>query len=282
MDGFDEFNQTTQETETLDEQNTNHQEVDLFGSEYTDNTTTVASINPFSNEQQHQQDLSWDIDDDLANTTTTSQTNIFDDNTLDNLSSAPQTTLFDDDIFTSQSNTNEFDSYPTTNLPPTTNELLYDDSTRRSSENNLSSNMFSHSASSSPNINQLNSTEDLSPSQAFHIRRQQEIAEMDVIEKQKIEELRQQGKKDLERWYEDRRIRMEQKLQSIRKEEDVTVTQALEKSDKNTCDWAKIIRLIDFSQGTQITKQKRDLNRMRAVIIQAKRDKDDRKSENGV
>jgi len=143
--------------------------------------------------------------------------------------------------------------------------------------------MFQNSASPSPtNINQFNSTDDLSPVQAFHIRRQQEIAEMDAKEKQKIEELRQQGKKELERWYEDRRVRMEQKRQSIKNEEGVTVTQALEKSDKNTCDWAKVIRFLDFSQGTQLTKHKRDLNRMRAVIVQAKRDKDGKKSENGL
>jgi hypothetical protein len=147
--------------------------------------------------------------------------------------------------------------------------------------------MFTNPVSSSTNAYQFNSmeissTENLSRLKEFNIRRQQEIAEMDVIEQQKIEELRQQGKKDLERWYEDRRIRMEQKRQTIKQEDDVKLTQALQKSDKDTCDWAKVIRFLDFSQGTQITKQKRDLNRMRAVIIQAKRDKDGRKSENGV
>jgi hypothetical protein len=140
----------------------------------------------------------------------------------------------------------------------------------------------SSSSSPTPNTYQLNSTENASPLEAFNKRRKQEIAEMDVIEKQKIEELRKQGKQDLERWYEDRRIRMEQKRQTIKQDEGITVTQALEKSDKNSCDWAKVIRFIDFSQGTQLTKHKRDLNRMRAVIIQAKRDKDGRRTENGV
>lgn len=130
--------------------------------------------------------------------------------------------------------------------------------------------------------NEFNSTENLSRLQAFNARRQQEIAEMEVIEKQKIEELRQQGKKELERWYEDRRRQMEQKRQSMKQEQDVSLTKALEKSDKETCDWAKVIRFLEFSQGTQVTKQKRDINRMRAVIIQAKRDKEARKSENGV
>jgi len=75
---------------------------------------------------------------------------------------------------------------------------------------------------------------------------------------------------------------MEQKRHSIKQDENLITTKSLEKSDKNTCDWSKVIRFLDFSQGTQLTKQKRDLNRMRAVIIQAKRDKDGRKSENGV
>jgi hypothetical protein len=105
---------------------------------------------------------------------------------------------------------------------------------------------------------------------------------MEVIEKQKIEELRKQGKAELERWYEDRRRNMEQKRQSMKEAQDESINQALEKSDKQTCDWAKVIRLLDFSQGTQLTKQKRDINRMRAVIVQAKRDKEARKSENGV
>ena len=124
--------------------------------------------------------------------------------------------------------------------------------------------------------------DNLSALHAFNARRQQEIAEMDAIEKQKIDELRQQAKKDLEHWYEERRTRMERKRQSMRQEQDDSLTQALEKSTKETCDWTKVIRLLDFSQGTQITKQKRDINRMRAVIIQAKRDSDGQKSENGV
>jgi hypothetical protein len=60
MDPFDEYDQTTQVTETSDEQNTNNQEEDLFGSEYTNNTTAAAVTNPFNNELQ--EDVSWDID----------------------------------------------------------------------------------------------------------------------------------------------------------------------------------------------------------------------------
>ena len=121
------------------------------------------------------------------------------------------------------------------------------------------------------------------PLQEFNARRQQEIAEMEVIEKQKIEELRKQGKLELERWYEERRRNMEQKRQSMKQAQDESISQALEKSDKQTCDWGKVIRLLEFSQGTQLTKQKRDINRMRAVIVEAnKRNKDAQKSENGV
>lgn len=125
------------------------------------------------------------------------------------------------------------------------------------------------------------SSNNLSALEAFNQRRQQEIAELDANEKQKIDELRQQGKKDLERWYEERRRQMEQKRQSMQQEQDTSLNEALKKSDKQSCDWAKVIRFLDFSQGTQLTKQKRDLNRMRAVIIQAKHDRDNLTSQNG-
>jgi hypothetical protein len=62
MDSFDEFDQTTRVTETTDEETTNIQNEDLFGSEFTDNTTVATSTNPFSNVQQ-QPDLSWALDD---------------------------------------------------------------------------------------------------------------------------------------------------------------------------------------------------------------------------
>jgi len=125
------------------------------------------------------------------------------------------------------------------------------------------------------------SSNNLSALEEFNQRRQQEIAEFDVLEKQKIEELRQQGKRDLERWYEDRRLQMEQKRQAMKSEQDSSLNEALKKSDKQSCDWGKVIRFLDFSQGTQLTKQKRDLNRMRAVIVQAKRDRDNLTSQNG-
>jgi hypothetical protein len=147
--------------------------------------------------------------------------------------------------------------------------------------------MFSNPASSNQ-TNQFSSyekssTENLSPLQAFNIRRQQEIADKDVVENRKIEELRQQAKQDLERWYQDRQKNMEQKRQVIKHDEEVLRTVSLEKSDKNTCDWAKVVRFLEFSQGTQLSKGKRDLNRMKASMLHAQRDKaGGRKSENGV
>lgn len=151
-------------------------------------------------------------------------------------------------------------------------------------EDNSSFNRYDDGSSSPslPDQSSFVAKDNLSALHALNARRQQEIAEMEVVEKQKIEELRQQAKKDLEHWYEERRIQMEQKRRTMKQEEQDSFTQALEKSDKQSCDWAKVIRLLDFSQGTQITKQKRDINRMRAVIVQVKRDRDGSKSENGV
>ena len=147
--------------------------------------------------------------------------------------------------------------------------------------------MFSSPVSAPPaNTNQRSSiapssTENLSPLQAFNTRRQQEINEKDAEEKRKIDELRQQAKQDLDRWYQDRQKRMEKQRQTIKSDEDSLRTQALEKSDKNSCNWAKIIRFLEFAQGTQLSKGKRDLNRMKSSIIHANRDKDRQQSENG-
>ncbi len=53
MAEFDDWNQTPQTTDTGDEPK---QEDDLFGSDFTTNNTTVASLNnPFDNTQQQQQ-----------------------------------------------------------------------------------------------------------------------------------------------------------------------------------------------------------------------------------
>lgn len=122
-------------------------------------------------------------------------------------------------------------------------------------------------------------TETPSPLEAYNARRQQQLAEKDAAEKQKIDELRNQAKAELDRWYQERRMHMEQKLQSMKNEEEVFRTKALQKSDNNSCDWAKVVRLLEFSQGAQLTKNKRDINRMKSIILQATRHKVARESK---
>lgn len=124
------------------------------------------------------------------------------------------------------------------------------------------------------------SSESLSPLQAFNQRRQEEIAVKDAEENRRKDELRQQAKRDLERWYQDRKMTMERKRETIQQEEDALRTNALQKSDKESCDWAKVIRFLEFSPGSQLSKSKRDITRMKSCIIHAKRDKDTKKSGN--
>ena len=121
-------------------------------------------------------------------------------------------------------------------------------------------------------------TETPSPIEQFNVRHQQQLAEKDAAEKRKIDELRNQAKTDLDRWYQERRMHMEQKLQSMKDEEEVFRTKALQKSDNSSCDWAKVVRLLEFSQGAQATKNKRDVNRMKSIILQATRHKVARES----
>lgn len=232
MDEFDVFNTTNEQNDDNNEENSS------------DNIQST--------------DLAWTLDDNLADISAPTQSNI----------------LFDgDDTFpVTSSNDNQFVDQSQPFSMPTDNRILNNDFERRSSDNSLSSNSMPKFSSSSNNLSAL---------EEFNQRRQQEIAEFDVLEKQKIEELRQQGKRDLERWYEDRRLQMEQKRQAMKNEQDSSLNEALKKSDKQSCDWGKVIRFLDFSQGTQLTKQKRDLNRMRAVIVQAKRDRDNLTSQNG-
>jgi hypothetical protein len=150
-------------------------------------------------------------------------------------------------------------------LPPTAEEILADNSSNHqlglsiipSSDNKSSFDMFSN--------------EQYSPLQAIIKKREEEIAAKDVEEKKKIEKLRQEAKSDLENWYNDRQRQMEQKRQTMKKEENDMHTKALEKSSKEACDWSKVIRLLDFTDGTQLTKSKRDLTRMKTCIFNAKR-----------
>ena len=118
--------------------------------------------------------------------------------------------------------------------------------------------------------------------QAFQARRQQEIAEKDAEEKLKIDEIRQQAKADLERWYKERQMQLERNRQTMKQDEDALRTSALEKSDRGSCDWSKIVCLLDFSPGTQMSKGKRDVTRMKSCLMQAKRDRETKKPANGV
>lgn len=128
----------------------------------------------------------------------------------------------------------------------------------------------------------ITSEENLSVLEAFNKRRQQEINEKGEEERQKIEALRQQGKRELDRWYQDRKTFMEQNRRVINNAEDELRTKALEKSDKDNCDWPKVIRFLEFSTGTQLSKAKRDLTRMKTSMLNARNDKVKQKAANGV
>ncbi|CAF0734458.1 unnamed protein product [Adineta steineri] len=252
MDEFDLLNQTSE--------NKNTQEDDLFGSGNLDNT---APTNTFNTNQQ--EDLSWDIGN-VSSNATTEQFDMLGGDILNNSSSVPQVSSFDGDMFTTQSSTDTLDSSSTTNSLSTSNN----DRTEQQSDNS-SFGMFS---------NPVSSTESVSPLQVYNTRRQQEITEKDVVEQRNIEELRKQAKTDLERWYQDRQKHMEQKRQTMKSEEELFRTKALEQSDKTSCDWSKVIRFLEFSQGTHLAKGKRDLNRMKSTIMNATRDRIKRTSEN--
>jgi len=187
----------------------------------------------------------------------------FDDFSSSYQSSTPPAT-FNDDIFGYQSTQNE----QSNSFPSTSEEVLSNDFTNTQLEDKSSFGMFS--------------TEDTSPLEALNKRRQQEIAEKDAVENRKIDELRQQAKHDLECWYNERQRQMEQKRQTMKHEENDLRTAALEKSSKESCDRAKVIRLVDFSQGSQLTKSKKDISRMKTCIVDAKRINDAKKLANGV
>jgi hypothetical protein len=128
-----------------------------------------------------------------------------------------------------------------------------------------------NTSKSSAIVNQV-----LSPVQAFIERQQAELAAKDANEQRNKDELRQQAKNDLERWYRERNMSMECKRRTMKADEDILRSNALETSDKTSCDWAKVIRFLDFNSGTQLSKTKRDLTRMKACMIHAKRDRDGR------
>ncbi|CAF1033546.1 unnamed protein product, partial [Adineta ricciae] len=124
--------------------------------------------------------------------------------------------------------------------------------------------------------------ESVSPLQAITKKREEDIAVKDAEEKRKIDELRQQAKSDLERWYKDRQQQLEQHRQTTRTDEEDLRAKALEKSTKDTCDWSKVIRLLEFNDGTQLSKSKRDLTRMKSCMLIARRANENKKVSNGV
>ena len=125
------------------------------------------------------------------------------------------------------------------------------------------------------------SNEETSPLHAINKKREEEIAAKDAEEKRKIDELRQQAKTDLERWYKDRQSQMEQKRQTMKNDENDLRSKSLEKSTKELCDWSKVIRLLEFTDGTQLSKSKRDVTRMKSCMLTAKRANDNKKLANG-
>ncbi|CAF1241543.1 unnamed protein product [Rotaria magnacalcarata] len=261
MDDFDIFNQPSQGTSGV--QITQVPEDDLFGSE---NTTNTESLNTFSNDQST--DPSWLVDDNLNNTitTTSSEMQSFDDGVL----------------------TNAHNSYLANSFSPITDDTHTDNTPAFQSDETSSYDMFSPPIPATPSmsINMFTtgttSQENLSALEAFNRRRQQEIAEKDVEENSKIQELREQAKQDIERWYNNRKMKMKENRQMIDHAEDELRTVASQKSDKNQCDWAKLIRFLELNPGTQLSKAKRDLSRMKTSIINAKRDNDKRQTATGV
>ncbi|CAF3461960.1 unnamed protein product [Rotaria socialis] len=125
------------------------------------------------------------------------------------------------------------------------------------------------------------SNEDLSPVQIFNRKHEQEIAAKDAEEIQKIEELRQQARQQLDLWYSERHKQIEKKRQTTKIEENRLHKEALETSAKESCDWSKIIRLADFNDGKQLSQSKRDITRMKTCIFNAKRVSDGKKLANG-
>ena len=74
---------------------------------------------------------------------------------------------------------------------------------------------------------------------------------------------------------------MEQKIQRNRTEENDPNKRNSDSSSKQSCDWSKVVRLIDFTDGKQLTRSKRDLTRMKESIFNAKRVIEKEKVANG-
>ncbi len=124
--------------------------------------------------------------------------------------------------------------------------------------------------------------ESISPLQAILKKREEEIAAKDAEENRKIEALRQQAKTDLENWYNERRRQLEQKHQRTKSAEENFQSKNADDSSKESCDWSKVLRLLDFTDEKQTKKSSRDLTRMKACLFNAKRHSDKKKLANGL
>ncbi|UJR15070.1 hypothetical protein I4U23_002040 [Adineta vaga] len=234
---------------------------DLFDTENTNTTTEI-----------QKEDSSWIIENN-PDTTSSIQPDIFGEN---NVTST--------DIFQSNDTMNTTTSFssPSTEL----NDNMFDiqetqKETPSMMENTLSNTSTSQRTEDQSSMNMF-VTETVSPLQAITKKREEEIAAKDVEERRKIDELRQQAKSDLERWYKDRQQQMEQHRQTMKSDEDDLRTKALEKSTKDSCDWTKVMRLLELNDGTQLSKSKRDLTRMKSCMLTARRAAENKKLANGV
>ncbi|CAF0928418.1 unnamed protein product [Didymodactylos carnosus] len=108
------------------------------------------------------------------------------------------------------------------------------------------------------------------PTISFDQKRQLEIAEKDAEEQRKTNELKQQAKQDLNQWYNERQKRLEEKRKQMKNDEEILRTKAQEKSVKQTCNWDKVLQYIDFSPTSGLTKSKRDLSRMKTILLNVK------------
>lgn len=102
-------------------------------------------------------------------------------------------------------------------------------------------------------------------------RIREEWAAKEMEENRRREALREQARIDLQNWYKEREQQLTTKLQRIKTEEQTMLTDALEKSSKDSCDWSKVIRMLEFSPGTPLSKSKRDLSRIKEAMINASR-----------
>lgn len=125
------------------------------------------------------------------------------------------------------------------------------------------------------------SNQEQSPLYAINKKREEEIAAKDVDENRKIAELRQQAKIDLDNWYNERQRNMEKKFQTMKTDENNYYSKQSEPSSKEFCDWSKVIRLVDFNDGKQVSISKRDLTRMKTCMFNAKRFSEKKNLSNG-